>query len=122
MLDARNTDGIMSVLGTDRQDVARQALQSALDIWKGLDALNDELASELPAPLKFGIGLHVGTSVVGWISTGASQSLQFLGDTGNVAAKLEAKSKDFDCPLVTSAAALDAAGVARQPLRLRLSR
>jgi hypothetical protein len=44
MLDARNTDGIMSVFGTDRQDVARQALQFALDIWKGLDALNDELA------------------------------------------------------------------------------
>jgi adenylate cyclase len=111
-------DGIMSVFGTDRQDAARQALRSALDIWKGLDALNNELASELAAPLKFGIGLHVGTSVVGWISTGASQSLQFLGDTGNVAAKLEARSKDFDCALVVSAAALDAAAAAAPALEM----
>ncbi len=104
-------DGIMSVFSTDRQ-MARQALQSALDVWKGLDALNDELASELPAPLKIGIGVHVGTAVVGWISTGASQSLQFLGDTGNVAAKLESRCKDFECTLVVSAAALDAAAAA----------
>jgi len=37
----------------------------------------------------------------------ASQSLQFLGDTGNTAAKLEAQTKELNCTLVASAAALD---------------
>jgi adenylate cyclase len=54
--------------------------------------------------------MHVGTAVVGWISDGASQSLQFLGDTGNVAAKLEGYTKNLQCTLVVSEAALLAAG------------
>jgi len=56
--------------------------------------------------LRIGIGIHVGTAVVGLVRTGESQSLQFLGDTGNVAAKLEAQSKELNCTLVASAAAL----------------
>jgi len=81
-------DGIMSVFSMDTGAGPRHSLQSVLDIWKDLENLNAELADDLPVPLKVGIGIHVGTAVVGWISDGASQSLQFLGDTGNVAAKL----------------------------------
>ena len=101
-------DGVMSVFGVDRDAAlaARGAFQAALDVWSGLEALNVELADELQAPLRVGIGIHVGLAVVGVISS-ASQSLQFLGDTGNVAAKLEAQSKQFDCTLVVSTAALE---------------
>ena len=45
-------------------------------------------------------------AVVGLVRTEESQSLQFLGDTGNVAAKLEAQSKELGCTLVASVAAL----------------
>jgi adenylate cyclase len=65
------------------------------------------LAAELEAPLRIGIGIHVGISVVGLVSTSESQTLQFLGDTGNVAAKLEAQSKDLNCTLVVSVEALE---------------
>ena len=41
------------------------------------------------------------------VRTGETQALQFLGDTGNVAAKLEAKSKDLGCTAVVSLAALN---------------
>ena len=64
--------------------------------------LSRELAEELQVPLRIGIGLHVGTAVVGMISAGTSGSLQFLGDTGNLAAKLEAETKRFDCVLIAS--------------------
>ena len=40
-------------------------------------------------------------------SAGETQALQFLGDTGNVAAKLEAKTKDLGCTVVVSLAALN---------------
>jgi adenylate cyclase len=104
-------DGIMSVFSVDTHTTAREALRASLAIWQGLDALNTELASELSRPLRIGIGLHVGPSVVGWISDGASQSLQFLGDTGNVAAKLEGYSKECECTLVVSAAAVVSASL-----------
>jgi len=102
-------DGVMSVFGVDEAiaSAARNAFQAALEIWNGLEILSAELADELRAPLRVGIGVHVGLAVVGLVRTGESQSLQFLGDTGNVAAKLEAQSKELDCTLVASVAALD---------------
>jgi adenylate cyclase len=102
-------DGVMSVFGVDATAAvaARNAFQAALDVWSGLETLNAELAGELEAPLRIGIGIHVGMAVVGLVSTTESQSLQFLGDTGNTAAKLEAQSKELHCTLVASVTALD---------------
>ena len=102
-------DGVMSVFGVDTPAAvaARNAFQAALGVWGALETLNAELASELEAPLRIGIGIHVGMAVVGLVSTTESQSLQFLGDTGNTAAKLEAQSKELHCTLVASTMALD---------------
>ena len=92
----------MSVFGVEgtAEAAVRGALQAALAVWKGVDTLSRELASELEAPLRIGIGIHAGTAVVGLVRTGETQALQFLGDTGNVAAKLEAKTKDLGCTAV----------------------
>ncbi len=106
-------DGVMSVFGVEGNAAAaaRQALAAARDAWSGLTALNDELTTELVAPLRIGIGLHAGVAVVGWIPAGGTGSLQFLGDTGNVAAKLEAQTKDLDCTLIASRAVLELIGL-----------
>jgi adenylate cyclase len=102
-------DGVMSVFGVDATPAVatRNAFQAALEVWSGLEVLNAELAGELEAPLRIGIGIHIGMAVVGLVSTSESQSLQFLGDTGNTAAKLEAQSKELNCTLVASVAALN---------------
>jgi adenylate cyclase len=99
----------MSVFGVEGKAEAavRGALQAALEVWNGVDILSRELASELEAPLRIGIGIHAGPAVVGLVRTGETQVLQFLGDTGNVAAKLEAKTKDLGCTVVVSLAALN---------------
>jgi len=102
-------DGVMSVFGLNggAREAARNAFDAALDVWTGLESLNDELAAELGGPLQFGIGLHVGPAVVGWIAAAGPQSLQFLGDTGNIAAKLEAHTKKIGCTMVASLQALN---------------
>jgi adenylate cyclase len=102
-------DGVMSVFGAEGSAAAaaRNAFQAALEAWSGLAALNAELATELEAPLRIGIGLHAGLAVVGWLPSGEAGTLQFLGDTGNVAAKLEAETKQLDCTVIASIAALD---------------
>jgi adenylate cyclase len=101
-------DGVMSVFGVTGTAVeaARSGCKAALDIWTALDALNTELAAELGAPFRVGIGLHLGVSVVGWTPSAGTRALQFLGDTGNIAAKLEAETKRLDCTVVASVAAL----------------
>jgi adenylate cyclase len=100
-------DGVMSMFGVkgSGESAARDAFRAASQVWDGLEALNHELADELQLPLRIGIGLHVGTAVVGMISDGGVGSLQFLGDTGNLAAKLEAETKRLDCILIASARA-----------------
>jgi adenylate cyclase len=100
-------DGVMSMFGINSNGAraARDAFRAASQLWEGIEVLNRELADELHEPLRVGIGLHVGTAIVGMISAGASGSLQFLGDTGNLAAKLEAETKRFDCILIASAQA-----------------
>jgi adenylate cyclase len=100
-------DGVMSMFGvkSNGAQAARDAFEAAAQIWVGVESLNHDLGDELQVPLRIGIGLHVGMAVVGMISTGGAGSLQFLGDTGNLAAKLEAETKRFDCILIASAQA-----------------
>ena len=98
----------MSVFGVegDATTAARNGLKAALETWRALDLLNENLAGELAAPLRVGIGLHLGVAVVGWLPSSGTRSLQFLGDTGNIAAKLEAETKPLGCTMVASLASL----------------
>jgi len=101
-------DGVMSVFGAkgDVSNASRDAWKATLQIWSALDSLNEDLAGELSRPLRAGMGLHFGLAVVGMIGSDEHRSLQFLGDTGNVAAKLEEQTKSLDCTLVASTAVL----------------
>jgi adenylate cyclase len=44
--------------------------------------------------------------VVGTIAAAGLSSLQFLGDTGNLAAKFQAETRRLDCTLIASAHAV----------------
>jgi len=105
-------DGIMSVFGIDGD--ARRGAQGALDavaaIWEGLAALSVQLADDLAGPMRFGIGVHSGRSVLGSIVLSGAPSLQFLGDTGNVAARLQDLSKELGATAVISQEVFATAG------------
>jgi adenylate cyclase len=97
-------DGVMSVFGINgtAESAARDAFRAALQIWDGIDALSAELGQEISEPLRVGIGLHVGVAVVGVNWQGGIDDAPFLGDTGNVAARLEAQTKRLEATVVAS--------------------
>ena len=106
-------DGIMSVFGAGTVGAAAGAagaLRAALAIWESLDQLSGELHAEIGLPFAFGMGLHSGVSAVGSIMMFGRPSLQFLGDTGNVTARLDALTKEMGCTLIISARVFDVAG------------
>jgi adenylate cyclase len=98
-------DGVMALFGAEgRQprDAARQALLAARAMGAALEALNAELAHDLKAPLRIGIGLHAGPAIVGEMGYGRAMHLTAIGDTVNAASRVEGLSKDFAAELVVS--------------------
>ena len=97
-------DGVMALFGVESgpEEGSRQALAAAKAMAKQVDALSQKLAEELAAPLKIGIGIHCGPAVVGRMGYGSSVHLTAIGDTVNVASRLQDATKEFGCQLVIS--------------------
>jgi len=119
-------DGIMALFGVDAgpEAGARRALAASQGLVQALADLSRELAHELPAPLRIGIGIHVGPAVVGRMGYGAGVYLTAVGDTVNLASRLEQLTKEYDCELVISEdaarrAGLDASDLPRHELTVR---
>ncbi|WP_207482957.1 adenylate/guanylate cyclase domain-containing protein [Arenibaculum pallidiluteum] len=109
-------DGVMAVFGLrgEPEGSCRDALHAALAIWNAVDALGREFQHDLGRPLRCGMGIHSGLSVVGFVGAadhGPGRTIQFLGDTGNVAAKLEEATKRWECTLILSKDAAALSGI-----------
>ncbi len=106
-------DGAMALFGLEAGPAAgsRQALAAARAIVDGVARLSRELAGELEAPLRLGIGIHAGPAVVGQMGWGESFYLTAVGDTVHVASRLEQATKDYGCELVVSEAVARHAGL-----------
>jgi adenylate cyclase len=86
-------------------------LAAAKAMAEQVDALSQRLAEELAAPLKNGIGIHCGPAVVGRMGYGSSVHLTAIGDTVNVASRLQDATKEFGCQLVISEQAVKQSGL-----------
>ena len=97
-------DGVMALFGVERggDTGCRQALAAAGAMVARVLDLSQALGDELEAPLRLGIGIHVGPAVVGGMGYGQAVYLTAVGDTVHVAARLEALTKDYGCELVIS--------------------
>ena len=105
-------DGVMSFFGGDRdaQTAAQAAILTLRDLWRTLAALSLEFEAAFDFPLRFGAGCHIGVAVVGGLES--RQSAQFLGEVGNIAARLESVAKEFACSVVLSRELIMRAGLA----------
>jgi adenylate cyclase len=119
-------DGVMALfgIGTSPDEACRRALAAAGGIVRAVDTLSQNLAEELPGPLKIGIGIHSGAAVVGRMGFGEAAYLTAVGDTVHVASRLQSLTKEYECQLVISElvaqrAGIDASAYPRYQLALR---
>ena len=103
-LDKYLGDGAMATFGTPEagSDDAQNALNAAQQILKGTDALNAARASQGHDPIKVSVGLHFGAVTLGDIGSARRLEFTVIGDTVNVASRLEAASRELDCNCVVS--------------------
>jgi adenylate cyclase len=83
------------------------AFRAARDMLERVSRLNAMLVREGDSPIAIGIGLHVGDAVVGNMGSAARYNYTAIGDTVNVASRLEGLTKEVGYPLVCSASVFD---------------
>jgi class 3 adenylate cyclase len=87
-------------LGYD--DHADKAVLAALEMRKRLEELNSRRMKQGKTPFRHGIGIHTGMVLAG--NTGSEDRLSYalIGDTVNLASRIEQMTKVFHCDILVS--------------------
>lgn len=113
-------DGLLALFETDTpSDSAKAGLTAVENIGVALARFNRMLAAEGDDPVRIGMGLHIGTVVLGEIGTTGNAPRTLIGATVNTASRLEAKTKDLGVELLVSALVVQTAGLAAPPSKLQ---
>src|SRR5207248_6124590 len=94
-LDKFLGDGVMAVFGAPifHADHPLRALRTALAMQAGIRELSARRAAEGKPPLKIGIGVNAGTAVAGSVGTETRMEYTVIGDSVNLASRLESYAK-----------------------------
>jgi len=107
-------DGLMALYGLDAADPktgSTEAVRGAQQMLERLDQLNYRLRGDLREPLRIGIGIHHSEAIVGAMGPPRSQVITAIGDAVNTCARLESLTKEYQCAVVISRQAAEAAGL-----------
>jgi adenylate cyclase len=106
-------DAVLAIFGleTDPATACRQALAALPLVAGNIDRLNTAIEQQVKNPIRFGIGLHCGRSVMGEIGFRDHVTFTALGDPLNVASRLQQLTKEIGCEAVVSDEVFRLAGV-----------
>jgi len=77
------------------QESAYRAVLTALEIRDNLQALNTRLAERGQAPIRIGVGVNIGVVLAGTVGPKDRQEYTVIGDTVNLASRIEALSRAY---------------------------
>ena len=98
-------DGVMALFGAPqaREDHAERAVRAALGIVSRLEGLNIALREKDLPPLTIGVGVHTGVVVAGLIGPDERVEYGVVGEAVNLAARIEALTKELETAILVSA-------------------
>jgi class 3 adenylate cyclase len=101
-------DEIEAVFGAPLplEDHPTHAVRAALAMQERLVVVNERLKQQGYAPLRHGIGIHTGNVVAANIGSEDRLSYALVGDTVNVASRIQGLNKEFSTDLLISATAV----------------
>jgi adenylate cyclase len=94
-LDKFLGDAVMAVFGAPiaHPDHSARAIRTALAMQEGIGGLNGRRAQQGKEPISVGIGVSAGEAVAGTVGTEDRMEYTVIGDSVNLAARLESNAK-----------------------------
>jgi adenylate cyclase len=95
-------DGLMAIFGAPlvQPDHCDQAVKAALDMIEMIDLLNIDRLAQDKIEIKIGIGIASGQVIAGYTGTMQRATYTCVGDTVNLAARLESHTKVVGKPIL----------------------
>jgi adenylate cyclase len=102
VIDKYIGDEVMAIFGAPLllEDHAVRAVAAGIGMLKELNRFNAE--EGLPSPLRIGIGIATGPVVAGNVGSPERLNYTVLGDTVNIASRLQGLTKEYGVPLIMS--------------------
>ena len=98
-------DAIMAIFGMDdTPHVPLRAVKAATDMLRAADRMKSYMQAMYEEEFDVGIGLHYGEAVIGTVSGGREEKLAAIGETVNVASRIEGANKEAGTRLLISEA------------------
>ena len=109
-------DGLMAIFGAPvpYEDHCERAVNAAKEMLELLEAFNQDRAAQDKPQIKIGIGIASGMVIAGFTGTQHRATYTCVGDTVNLAARLEAHTKVVGEPILIESATRTALGDAFQ--------
>jgi|GEM_PF-2176612 len=104
ILDKYIGDCIMAVFGPpySYEDHALRAVDAAMAMIQKVELFNEEFSEIQGSPLKVGIGINSGEVIAGNIGSSNRMDYTVIGDTVNIAARIEKITKKIGFPILYS--------------------
>lgn len=111
MIDKFTGDGMMAIFGAPVEDPKHEehAVKTALEMQDQLVKLRVNWAAQGRTGFKMGIGINSGNAVVGNIGSRTHMEYTAIGDTVNIASRLQQATKEVDADIVVSGTTYDGA-------------
>jgi len=95
-------DGLMAIFGAPLplENKEEQAVRAAQEMIEMINLFNTDLVSQGKLPIKIGIGIASGSVIAGYTGTIRRATYTCVGDTVNLAARLEAHTKVVGQPIL----------------------
>lgn len=98
-------DAVMAIFGMDdTEDMPLRAIKAATDMLGAADRMKPYMKTMYDKEFDVGIGLHYGDAVIGTVSGGREEKLAAIGETVNVASRIEGANKEAGTRLLISEA------------------
>lgn len=109
-LDKYMGDGLMASFGTPlpSPNDAANAVAAAFAMQEAIARLNKDREGNGMQTIQLSVGVHFGSVILGDIGNNRRMEFAMLGDTVNVASRLEAATRTLSCGIIVSRRAMEA--------------